>query len=57
MNILEDTMKFQKGWNNRANSNEINFKGDKDCVKQCLKKQTTLPVGRRNMYEKDQGVY
>lgn len=57
MNILEDTMKFQKGWNNRANSNEITFKGDKDCVKQCLKKQTTLPVGRRNMYEKDQGVY
>lgn len=33
MNILEDTMKFQKGWNNRANSNEITFKGDKDCVK------------------------
>lgn len=42
MNILEDTMKFQKGWNNWAKSKMMKFKRDKDSLKLCLKKHELL---------------
>lgn len=44
MTILEDKMKFQKGWNNWANSNKMEFKGDKDSLKLFLKKHKLLYI-------------